>query len=129
MRMTTRMLSSQCRVSARAESIRRNPKSGNETSIPQISMLCCGVQYEYHHWVAHPEQGGFDQPVLWSTGVRTTLYLPRFNGLFEARVKVSPAFEIRPVNATLLEGFHRAGYLLRPEIVQFCVTKRNLSQH
>ena len=57
------------------------------------------------------------------------LYLPEFNGLLEVCVKGSPAFEICSVDATVLEGFHRAGYLLCPEFVQFRITELNLSQH
>jgi hypothetical protein len=89
-------------------------------------MHCCGVQFEHHHWVAHPEEGWL---VMRSTGVKITLYLPGFNGLLEVCVKVSPAFNIRPVDATLLEGFHRAKYLLCPEFVQLRITLLNLSQH
>ena len=89
-------------------------------------MHCCGLQFDHHHWVAHPEEGW---SVLRSTGVKIILYLPGFNGLLEVCVEVSPAFEIRPVNATLLEGFHRAGYLRCPEFVQFRIALLNLIQH
>ena len=90
-------------------------------------MHCCDVQFEHHHWIAHPEEG---RSVLRSTGVKIILpYLPGFNHLLEVCVKISPAFQIRPVDATLFERFHRAGYLLCPEYVQFRITVFNLSQH
>jgi hypothetical protein len=89
-------------------------------------MHSCAVQFEHHHWVAHPEEGW---SVLRSTGVKNHMNLPGINGLLEVCVKVSPAFEICPVDATLLEGFHRVGYLLCPEFVQFRITLINLNQH
>ncbi len=44
-------------------------------------------------------------------------------------MKVSPAFEVIPFDATLLEGFHGAAYFLCPEIVQLRIALLNLSQY
>ncbi len=56
------------------------------------------------------------------------MYLPGHNSLFEVCVKIRPAFEIARVSSTHIEGFNYAGYLLRPELVQFNVTSFDLSQ-
>lgn len=40
---------------------------------------------------------------------------------------IRPAFEIARVNTTRIKGFSCAGYLLRPELVQFDVTSPNFS--
>jgi hypothetical protein len=42
---------------------------------------------------------------------------------------IRPAFEIARENTTRIKVFNCAGYLLRPELVQFDVTSPNFSQH
>jgi hypothetical protein len=124
LRMTTRMLSSRCRLPARSQS--RGPKEVVKPANPR--QACIVAEYSLSITTG--------QLTLKRVGrycaareSKIILYLPGFNGLLEVCVKVSPAFNIRPVDATLLEGFHRAEYLLRPEFVQFRITLLNLSQH
>ena len=55
-------------------------------------------------------------------------YLPGINGSFKVCTIGFPSFKICRVYTTHLKGIDCAGYLLRPELVQFHVTLFNLSQ-
>jgi hypothetical protein len=62
-------------------------------------------------------------------GTGIEVYLPELYSLFNVCMGIRPAFEIAWVNTTRVESFNCAGYLFRPELVQFGVTSRNFGQH
>ena len=86
----------------------------------------CGVGLD-HDLEARSEQGA---SICWQCAAQeeeTILYLPGLNILFKICMKVLPAFDIRRVSTTHSKSFNCPGDLLRPELVQFCITSPNLS--